>query len=126
MLMIDRLTFAGENAARRRLFIKSTNVFCHEGLFQAAGLIEFIGQTAAAHQGYLRLSEHRVVKQGFLVQIKNFSVSSLPAINTEIFSEVTIEDELPGYTIIAGRVLQNNSFIAVDKLRTLTEPAAFE
>lgn len=119
MLMIDRLTFAGENSARGLLFIKSSNIFCQEGLFQEAGMMEFIGQTAAAHHGYLSLSEHKEVKPGFLVQIKNFTVRSLPAADTEIFSEITVEDELLEYTCITGKVLQNNTVIAEGELITL-------
>jgi len=119
MLMIDRLTFSGKNSARGRLLIKSSNVLCHEGLFQEAGMMEFIGQTAAAHRGYLHLSENEGVKPGFLVQIKNFTVRSLPAADTEIFSEITIEDELLEYTCITGKVLQNNTVIAEGELITL-------
>jgi predicted hotdog family 3-hydroxylacyl-ACP dehydratase len=122
MIMIDRLTFSEGNVAGGRLFITASNVLCHEGFLQEAGLIEFIGQTAAAHNGYRCMSEHKTVKQGFLVQIKNLVIQSLPAINTEIHSEITIVDELLDYTIITGRVLQNNSVIAEGELRTLMEP----
>jgi predicted hotdog family 3-hydroxylacyl-ACP dehydratase len=122
MLLIDGLTFAGDNMAGGRLFVKESNVFCHDGLLQEAGLIEFIGQTAAAHQGYLRLSDHKEVSRGFLTHIKNFVIKSLPAMDTEIFSEITIEHELPEYSIITGRILQNNSVIAEGELWTLLVP----
>lgn len=112
MIMIDQLSHSGEKYARGRLFIRESNVFCHEGRLQEAGLIEFIGQTAAAYGGYLQLSSQEEVKTGFISVIKNLVVHSLPEMNTEIQSEITVENEVLGYTIITGRVLQNNSVIA--------------
>ena len=121
MVMIDQLTYSGEKLARGRLFIKESNVFCHEGHLQEAGLIEFIAQTAAAYVGYLQLSAQKEVKLGFISVIKNLVIHSLPVINTEIQSEIIVENELLGYTIITGRILQNNSVIAEGEIRTLVK-----
>jgi predicted hotdog family 3-hydroxylacyl-ACP dehydratase len=119
MIMIDQLTHSGEKSAGGRLFIRESNVFCHEGSLQEAGLIEFIGQTAAAYGGYLQLSSHKEVKPGFISVIKNLVIHSLPLMNTEIQSEITVEDEVLDYTIITGRIIQNNSVIAEGEIRTL-------
>lgn len=121
MVMIDRLTHSGENIARGRLFIKESNVFCHEGHLQEAGLIEFISQTAAAYVGYLQLTAQKKAKWGFIGVIKNLEIHSLPAINIEIQSEIVIEDELLGYTIITGKILQNNSVTTKGEMRFLME-----
>ncbi len=121
--MIDRLTFVCDNSARGRLFIRASNMFSIDGLFQEAGLIEFMGQTAAACIGYLRLSEHKETGDGFLAQVRSFEIKSLPAINTEINSEITISDELPTYAVITGRILQNKTVIAEGELLAYTKPA---
>jgi 3-hydroxyacyl-[acyl-carrier-protein] dehydratase len=121
MVIIDQLTYSGEKSARGRLFIKESNVFCHEGHLQEAGLIEFISQTTAAYAGYLQLSLQKKVKLGFIGVIKNLVIHSLPLINTEIQSEITVENELLGYTIITGRILQNNLIIAEGEMRFLME-----
>ena len=121
MVMIDQLTHSGEKLARGRLFIKESNVFCYEGHLQEAGLIEFITQTAAAYEGYLQLSAQKEVKPGFIGVIKNLVIHSLPVINTEIQSEIIVENELLGYTIITGRIFQNNSVIAEGEMRFLME-----
>ena len=121
MVMIDRLTHSGRKSARGRLFIKESNVFCSEGHLEEAGLIEFIGQTAAAYLGYLRLSAQEEVKPGFISMIKNLVINSLPLINTEIQSEIKIENELLGYTIITGKIIQTDSLIAEVEMRTFIE-----
>jgi predicted hotdog family 3-hydroxylacyl-ACP dehydratase len=121
MVMIDKLTHSDERSAIGRLFIKESNVFCHEGRMQEAGLMEIIAQTAAAHKGYLQLSAQKAVKPGFIGSIKNLVIHSLPEINTEVLAEIIIENELLGYTIISGRILQNNLIVAECEMRILTE-----
>ncbi len=121
MVMIDQLTYSDEKSARGRLFIKESNILCHKGYLQEAGLIEFITQTAAAHYGYLQLSSHGKVNQGLLSVIKGLEIHSLPEINTEIQSEIMVENEVLGYTIITGKVFQNNSVIVKGEMRFLME-----
>jgi predicted hotdog family 3-hydroxylacyl-ACP dehydratase len=121
MVMIDKLTHSEEKTARGRLFIDESNAFCHEGHFQEAGLIEFIAQTAAAYEGYRQLSEQKEVKLGFIGSIKNLEIHSLPAVNSEIESEITVENELLGFTILTGKILQNNSVIAEGEMRIFLE-----
>ncbi len=119
MAMIDRLTHAGENSAGGRLFIKESNVFCHEAHFQEAGLIEFIAQTAAAYEGYRQLSEQKTVKPGYIGAIRNLVIHSLPEINTEIHSDIIVDNELLGYTLITGKIFQDNSIVAECEMRIL-------
>ena len=121
MVIIDKLTHADEKSARGRLFILESNVFCHGGHLEEAGLIEFIAQTAAAYRGYLQLSAQKAVKLGFIGAIKNLVIHSLPAINTEVGSEIIVENELLGYTIITGKIFQNNSIIAEGEMRIFME-----
>ena len=121
MVMIDQLIDAGEKSARGRLTIKESNLFSHNGKLQEAGLIEFIAQTAAAYTGYLSLSRNQLVRRGFIGSVKNLVIHSLPDINTEIQSEIIVDTELLGYTIITGRVFQNEKVLAECEMRILLE-----
>jgi predicted hotdog family 3-hydroxylacyl-ACP dehydratase len=121
MVMIDHLIDADEKSARGRLTIKESNLFSHNGKLQEAGLIEFIAQTAAAYTGYLSLSRNQLVRRGFIGSVKNLVIHSLPDINTEIQSEIIVDTELLGYTIITGRVFQNDKVLAECEMRILLE-----
>lgn len=121
MIMIDQLTYSDERSAKGCLFIKESNIFCHNGYFLEAGLIEFIAQTAAAYKGYQQLSLQKPVELGFIGAIKNLMIYSLPALNTEIQSEILVENELLGFTIITAKIFQNNSVIAECEMRILIE-----
>jgi predicted hotdog family 3-hydroxylacyl-ACP dehydratase len=119
MVLIDQLISTDEKSAAGRLFITESNVFCENGFLQEAGLIEFIAQTAAAYEGYRQLSLQEEVKTGFIGAIKNLSIHSLPEINTEIQSEIIVDSELLGYTIITGKIFQNNIVVAECEMRIL-------
>lgn len=121
MVMIDQLIHSGKKSARGRLLIRESNVFCHEGYLQEAGLIEFITQTAAANYGYFKLSAQEEVIRGFISVIKNLEIHSLPAINSEIHSEIRVENEVLGHTIITGKILQNSLVIAQGEMRFIME-----
>lgn len=120
-VMIDRLLDAGDRSARGELFISESNVLCHNGLFQESGLMECIAQTAAAYTGYRQLSARQQVARGYIGAIKNLFIHSLPAVNTAIESEITIENELLGYTIVTGKIWQNQSLLAACEMRILLE-----
>jgi predicted hotdog family 3-hydroxylacyl-ACP dehydratase len=122
MVMIDMLTHSEENSAKGCFYIKDSTVFCDDEHLQEAGLIEFIAQTAAAYVGYIQLSTQKEVRLGFIGMIKNLAIYSLPKINSEILSEIIVENELLGYTIITGKVFQNNAVIAECEMRILLEP----
>ena len=119
MVLIDRLISVDEKSATGRLLIRESNIFCENGFLQEGGLMEFIAQTAAAYEGYRQLLLQEEVRPGFIGAIKNLSVHSLPAINTEIQSEIIVDSELLGYTIITGKIFQNNTIVAECEMRIL-------
>jgi predicted hotdog family 3-hydroxylacyl-ACP dehydratase len=120
-VMIDQLIDSGEKSARGCLFIKESNVLCHNGYLQEAGLMECIAQTAAAFTGYRQLTAQKEITLGYIGAIKNLFIYSLPAVNTEIQSEIIVENELLGFTIVTGRIYQHNSVIAECEMRILLE-----
>jgi 3-hydroxyacyl-[acyl-carrier-protein] dehydratase len=119
MVLIDQLIGVGDKSAGGRLFIRESNVFCEGGYLQEGGLLEFIAQTAAAWAGYTQLLLREEIKPGYIGAIKNFSVYSLPGIDTEIQSEIIVDSELLGFSLITGKVLQDNILIAECEMRIL-------
>jgi predicted hotdog family 3-hydroxylacyl-ACP dehydratase len=121
MVMIDTLVHADEKSAGGKLIIKESNIFCHGGFLQESGMVEFIAQTAAAQSGYLQLKAGKTISLGFIGSVKNLIVKSLPAVNSEIGSEIIIDNELLGYTIITGRVRQEGRVFAECEMRIKVE-----
>jgi len=121
MVMIDRLVHAEEKAAGGEFLILESNILCHNGHLLEAGLVEFIAQTAAAWTGYKQLSIGQGVRLGFIGSVKNLVVYSLPAADTQIESELVLDSEVLGYTIITGKVFQSGNLLAECEMRIKLE-----
>jgi predicted hotdog family 3-hydroxylacyl-ACP dehydratase len=119
MTMIDALTDANDKSARGKLYILESNLFSDNGVFAEPGLIEFIAQTAAAYTGYKNKINSKEVSEGYIGAIKNLVIYELPEINSLIESEIVIENEIVGYTIIAGRVYRDGRLMAECEMRIL-------
>jgi predicted hotdog family 3-hydroxylacyl-ACP dehydratase len=120
-VMLDHLTSCAEKSAAGSLYIRESNVLCHNGCLQESGLIECVAQTAAAYTGYRQLSAKKEVARGYIGAVKNLVIHYLPLANTEIHSEIIIENELLGYTIVTGKIFQNNAMVAECEMRILVE-----
>jgi len=119
VVMIDALTRADENMACGRLFIASSNLFCEKGKLGEPGLIEFIAQTAAAYTGYRNKIASTGVTVGYIGAIKNLVIHDLPPVDSTIVSEIVVENEIVGYTIISGRVYFEGILMAECEMRIL-------
>ena len=119
MTMIDALIAADEKTARGKLYILESNLFSDNGVLAEPGLIEFIAQTAAAFTGYKNKTTNKEVSEGYIGAIKNLVIYELPKINSQIQSEIVVENEIVGYTIIAGRVYQDDRLLAECEMRIL-------
>src|SRR5512135_1401088 len=104
MQMIDELLYADDRSARGILFIRPSNIFIEKGRLSESALIEFIAQTAAAFTGYRNKISHTAVTEGYIGAVKNLIVNKLPLVDTEIQSEIVVENEIVGFTIITGKV----------------------
>jgi predicted hotdog family 3-hydroxylacyl-ACP dehydratase len=120
MIMIDKLVYVSENTGRGILYILESNLFCENKCLPESGLIEFIAQTAAAFMGYRKKTNNSSVSEGYIGAVKNLSINYLPPINNEIQSEIVVENEIVGYTIITGKVFFAGQIIAACEMRILT------
>lgn len=120
-VMIDKLIYSDAKCGRGKLFIQETNLLCKNGFFREAGIIEFIAQTAAAHMGYFQISEKQKVREGYIGAVKNLIINYLPLVNTEIQSEIVVDTEIMGYTIVIGKVIQENNLLAECEMRIILD-----
>lgn len=120
MQMIDRLLYADEKSAKGVLYIKETNIFAEQGKLSESALVEFIAQTAAAYTGYHSKLNAGNVKEGYIGAVKNLVIEKLPSVNTEIYSEITVENEIVGFTIIQGKIFYQQEVIASCEMRILS------
>ena len=112
VVMIDTLYSSTEEETKTGFTILKENIFCEDGCFSEAGLIENIAQTAAIHAGYLSKKNNRATPIGFIGAIKNLQVFDFPKEGDRIVTTIVIENEVFGVTLISGTVVCNEKIIA--------------
>ena len=118
MVMIGKLLRVDGKRTVTSLTIRKDNLFCNEGIFSEAGLIENIAQTAAAGVGYRSLLRNEPPPRGFIGGIRNLVIHSLPVEGDLLITEVTIEHEVFDATVITGKSSVNDKLVAECEMKT--------
>jgi predicted hotdog family 3-hydroxylacyl-ACP dehydratase len=111
-VMVDKLLFVDDHSSRSSFIVNGDNVFVKNNLFQEAGLLENIAQTAAAGAGYIAKAEHKPVAVGYIGAIKDLEIFNLPKVNDELITEITIENKILDVSVISGKVWHNDNLLA--------------
>jgi len=112
VVMVDRLLYIDKVKTVAGLFIKEDNIFCSKGKFREAGLIESIAQTAAVSVGYQYKEAGKQAPVGYIGSINHLSIHSLPDVNTLLSIEINNEYEVLDFSIIRGKVYNNETVFA--------------
>jgi predicted hotdog family 3-hydroxylacyl-ACP dehydratase len=117
MQMITKLAEADERSARGELAVTPDNIFCEQGFLRESGMVEFIAQTAAAFTGFRNKLQNRAITEGYIGAVKNLTVYGLPPVGSEISCNLTLDNEIVGFTIILGKVTLNDQVLAECEMR---------
>jgi len=119
-VMVSGLVYVAENSARSSFLINADNVFVKNNLFQEAGLLENMAQTAALGAGYVAKAANKPVLIGYIGAIKDLEIFSLPKVNDELITGITIENRILNVTVISGKVWHNDYLIARCEMKLFT------
>lgn len=101
--------------------IEEDNIFVHEGVFQASGLIEHQAQSVALHTGYKFYLLGKEAPTGYIGAIKTFEAEILPKTGDQLISEVNIINEMMGVTLVEIITKINDKIIAKSKMKTVVK-----
>ena len=111
-VMVGKLLYTDAELTRSSFMVNSDNVFVKDNLFQEAGLMENIAQTAALRAGYLAQIEDKPVAVGYIGAVSSFEIFDLPKVEDEIITEITVENQIFDITVLSGRVWLNKNLLA--------------
>ncbi|SHM28103.1 3-hydroxyacyl-ACP dehydratase [Mucilaginibacter sp. OK098] len=120
-VMVSKLLYVDETTTKSSFIINPDNVFVKDDIFQEAGLMENIAQTAALRSGYIAVKEHKPVEVGYIGAIKNFEIFDLPKANDELLTEITIENQVFNVTILLGKIWHNDKLIAQCEMKVFMD-----
>jgi predicted hotdog family 3-hydroxylacyl-ACP dehydratase len=112
--MVDKLWFSDEHKTVSGFSIKADNLFCSNGYFTEAGIIENMAQTAALGTGYTASRQNNGGKPpiGFIGAIKKLLIHRLPDVGSELLTEVNIQQIIFDVTLITASSTVNGEKIA--------------
>jgi 3-hydroxyacyl-[acyl-carrier-protein] dehydratase len=117
MEMVDKLWNNDASTTISGFSINPDNIFCENGIFTEAGIIENIAQTAALRTGYMAsLGSAALEKKsppiGYIGAIKKLLIHKLPKAGDELLTEVTVQQIIFDVTLISGRSTVNGEPVA--------------
>ncbi len=124
VVMIDTLVDCNEKETITSFTIEADNMFCENGMFTEAGLMENMAQTAAAKVGYECMLLNKPVPPGYIGAVKNLEVSRYPKVGDTINTKISVENVVFGITLIAGSVSFNGVKIASAEMKIVLNGAA--
>lgn len=111
-VMIDTLIYSDEIITRSLFKVREDNIFVKNGKLLEAGLVENIAQTAAARAGYDSKMGNKPVSIGYIGSVNNLLVYSLPKINDEVETEITLVNQVFNVTLIEGKLRCKGKILA--------------
>ena len=120
MVMVDTLIFSEGKSTRSALTIDAENLFVENGFFTEPGLIENIAQTAALRVGYYHSIRNEPTPPGYIGAIKHLEIHGLPAVGKRIETQVTVEQEIFGITLVIAQVWEDKKILAECEMKTVT------
>ncbi len=120
-VMVNSISEYSEEHLVSGFTIKEENIFVHEGVFQASGLIEHQAQSVALHTGYKFYLLGKEAPTGYIGAIKTFQAETLPKIGDQLVSEVKIINEMMGVTLVQISTKINNQVIATSEMKTVVK-----
>ena len=111
-VMVGKLLYADETTTRSSFIITHDNVFVKDGVFQEAGLMENIAQTAALRAGYVAQKDGKPIETGYIGAVKDFEIFGLPKVDDELTTEIAIQNQIFNVTVIDGKIWRDGNLLA--------------
>lgn len=93
-------------------FVEEGHFFTSNGHLMEAGIIENMAQSVAAQAGYMLKQKNEAPKVGFIGQIKDLVIHSIPKVNSEVITEIKLKNMVMSVTIIEATSYCNNQPVA--------------
>ncbi len=117
MVMVGRLIEAGAGQTTTSFTVSEDNIFCENGEFREAGLIENMAQTAAAGICSKAADQTGEPPVGFIGGIRNLKIIALPKAGQEIVTRITMMHQVFDSSIVRGEIFIGNQLLASCELK---------
>jgi len=117
IVMVDKFFGIEEADSYTGLTVTSDNLFCKDDELQESGIIEHIAQSAAVRIGYLYTQKEEVIPLGYIGSVDKLQIHRLPKTGEELFTKITVVQEVFDITLVAAQVTSDNQVIAECRMK---------
>jgi predicted hotdog family 3-hydroxylacyl-ACP dehydratase len=89
-----------EEMSKTGFRVEEGHFFVSDGALTEAGIVEHMAQSCAAGAGYISNLRGEKPKVGFIANIKDLEIHSLPKVNSEIITEVKLKAFVMNVTLV--------------------------
>lgn len=118
-VMVDKLLHFEDKKVTAGLTVSEENIFTHDSLFTASGLIEHMAQTVALHTGYQYFLKKQPAPVGYIGAIKKAEIFELPSQGKKLITKVEILHEIMGVTLVTAQTECDGKIIASSVMKTV-------
>ena len=111
-VFVDTIVSVTDTQTVTTFDIKEGNLFCEEGIFYEAGMIENIAQTVAAGSGYRLNKKNEEPKIGLIGAVKNLKVFCRPRAGCSIRTVTELITNFENAMVVQGTIFNEEKPIA--------------
>ena len=117
IIMVDAFYGIDDKKSFSGLTIKEDNILVEDGLLNEVGIIEHIAQSCAVRIGYYYRQQQLPVPTGYIGAIKNMHIRSLPQAGQQLFTTITILQEVFDITLVSVETTVNQTVVATGEMK---------
>ncbi len=110
--LVHTIYESNDEATKTGFKVEEDHFFVSNGCLTEAGVIENLAQSCAAGAGYNISLKNQPPKVGFIANIKDLVIHSLPKVNSEVITEVKLKAFVMNVTLVIVKSSCNGKPIA--------------
>ena len=110
--LVHSIYECNDETSKTGFMVEENHLFVKDGCLTEAGIIENLAQSCAAGAGYNISLKNLPPKVGFIANIKDLKIHSMPKVNSEIITEVRLKAFVMNVTLVTVKSTCNGMPVA--------------
>ena|SRR5688572_14329465 len=110
--LVHSIYECSEEGVKTGFLVEADHFFVNDGHLTEAGIVENLAQSCAAQAGYVCSLRNIPPKVGFIANIKDLKIHSLPPLNAEVITEVVKKAFVMNVTLVLAKSTCNGEPVA--------------
>ncbi|MBS1635123.1 MAG: 3-hydroxyacyl-ACP dehydratase [Bacteroidetes bacterium] len=124
IVLVSRIYKCDDQSVVTGFDIAEGHIFVKNGKLLEPGVIENMAQTAASAAGFKAVAENTSPAVGFIGNIKNLSITHLPAVGKELITEVSTKTQVMNVSLVEARSYCDGRLVASCEMKIFLQENA--